>query len=83
MRSSGDAIRPITVRVPAVLHEAAKRLAARRGVSINEVFRIALRRMAEQERFEALRESYDALGCDADSDVEPYVRAQRELARRG
>jgi hypothetical protein len=76
-------IEAITVRLPVGLARTAKRLAARRGVSLNELVRMALREMAEDDRIETLRQGYDALASDADSDVEPYLAAQREIVRRG
>ncbi len=61
-------------------------MAGRRRVSVNALMRKALERMANDERLEALRRGYDALGSDAaeaaEADVEPFLPAQAELARR-
>jgi len=51
---------------------------------MNELLRTALRRMAAEEQAEAMRRGFDALGADAsEADVEPFLRAQREVVKRG
>lgn len=74
----------ITVRLPDRLLRETQRMATRRRSSVNALIRQLLEQAAEQERVALLRSSYDALAEDAgESDVEPYLAAQSEIARRG
>jgi len=84
MQPSDESIGAITVRLPRRLLAAAKHSARRRRLSLNAFVRLALEKMAAEERNERLKESYDALGSDREeADVERFMRAQREAVRRG
>jgi lauroyl/myristoyl acyltransferase len=82
--SKDDAIRQVTLRLPERLLRTARRVAKRRHLSLNALLRTLLEGAAEQERQAILKASYDALGTNlAESDVEPFMPAQAEVARRG
>ena len=84
MQPQIDAIRAVTVRLPARVLSDAKGIAARRHLSFNALVRLALEKMAADERQEQLRASYDTLGSDQDEgDVERYLHAQSDVVRRG
>jgi len=58
--------------------------ARRRRLSLNAFVRLALEKVAAEERNELLKESYDALGSDREeADVGRFMRVQREAVRRG
>ena len=84
MQSTSEPNRQLTLRLPESLLRASRRIARKRGVSVNELLRTALRRMAAEDRADALRKGFDALGADAaEADVEPFLGAQREVVKRG
>lgn len=85
MTTSNDEIetRQLTVRLPATLLSASKRLARRRRTSVNGLIRSLLEDVSRAERERELRRTYDELGADTEADVERYRHAQREVVRRG
>ena len=83
LKAVRDPTRQVSLRLPDALLRQAKAVAKRRGMSLNALLRHALVRMAIEERETVLRESYDALGADPESEVEPFLPAQAEVVRRG
>jgi len=83
MHSRDESVHAITVRLPGRLLAFAKRSARHRSVSLNAFVRLALERMAAEERDARLRASYDALGSDDETNVERFFKAQRQAVRRG
>jgi hypothetical protein len=73
----------VTLRVPRQLLDRGRSLARRRGLSLNALLREALEDALESERQAVLATAYDDLGRDqSESDVEPFLVAQAEVAAR-
>lgn len=68
-----------TLRLPKDLYEKSVKLAKRHRISLNELARKGLQRLAEQDSMRLLRAAYDDVGPDTDSDAEKFFPAQREV----
>jgi hypothetical protein len=69
----------LTVRLPEPVYRAARRLAARQGVSINRLVAEAISEKARQATAARLKRAYDVLAEDAaEYDVERFVGLQAE-----
>ena len=69
----------LTVRLPDQVYRAAKRMADRRGISINRLVQEALAEKAEQSLRQRLRKAYDLLAEDVEeADVENLLAVQAE-----
>jgi hypothetical protein len=69
----------LTLRLPSELYTKSRKLAKRRGVSLNELAREGLQQLAMQEEQAELQIAYDLLGSDDASDVTPFHGAQAEV----
>ena len=74
--------RRITLRLSESTHADLKRLAARRGTSMNQVAVDALARAIKRLEDEELEAGYDALADDEESNVEMFFAAQAEVVLR-
>ncbi len=68
----------LTVRLPAPIYKAAKRLAKMEGISINALVQGAITEKARRSASKRLSAAYAILGDAADSDVESVFAAQVE-----
>lgn len=74
----------LTVRLPAGVYKAAKRLAEREGVSLNRIVQDALAEKAERSVTARVRKAYDVLAGDAaGADVENLLAVQAEVLLDG
>jgi len=78
-----ETTKQLTLRLPAGLYRTAKRLAMRRGVSINKLAQEGIERLADQEMAVKMRVAYEDLSADHDSNVERFLPAQAEVIDRG
>ena len=69
----------LTLRLPPDLYQSSVRLAKRRKMSLNKLAQTGLERLAAEDALTELQAAYDTLGADADSNVEPFLAAQREV----
>jgi hypothetical protein len=70
--------RQVTLRLPDTLYQSVKQLAQERRASINQLAQESLEKLAQEHLAAQMRAAYDALGADAESDVEPFFAAQSE-----
>ena len=72
-------VHSMSIRIPAELQEAARKLAKKRGLSMNSLIRESLERFVEAETSAQWASGFDALGRNPDlADVEPYLEVQAE-----
>lgn len=74
--------RQLTLRLPASIHQHAKRLAKARHVSVNTLILNLLEKLERAEREKELEKAYEFIGQEA-SEVEFAFKAQSEVVRRG
>lgn len=80
----GVARRTFTVRLPGPLYDASATLASEQGISLNELVRQALERVARQAEEGRLYEAFGLLGEDAEeADVDFALPAQSEVVLEG
>ena len=73
-----------TVRLPEAVYKAARRLAAREGVSLNKLVVATLAEKARESTRQRLVEAYELLGEDAaECDAERFIGAQAEALLDG
>lgn len=79
-----SATHSLTVRIPDSVYLAAKKLAAREGVSLNQLVIQALGERARQSVERRLAEAYEVLGQDeAEAEVETFLGIQAEALLDG
>ncbi len=79
-----SATHSLTVRIPDSVYLAAKKLAAREGVSLNQLVIQALGERARQSVERRLAEAYEVLGQDeAEAEVETLIGIQAEALLDG
>ncbi|MFH1737484.1 MAG: hypothetical protein ABIH23_00655 [bacterium] len=72
-------VHSMSIRIPAELQEAARRLAKKRGLSMNSLIREGLERFVESETRAQWASGFDTLGKNPDlATVEPYFEDQAE-----
>ena len=74
-------VRQVTLRVPEATYARVKKLARTRGRSLNQLAVEQLEKLAEEDRQIQLREAYESLGRDSETEVEVFQRAQREVLK--
>ena len=75
--------RQITLRLPEPLYNQIKQLAKQRRVSINRLAQESLEALTRGALEQEMRAAYDSLGAHIDeTDVEPFLAAQREVLER-
>ena len=74
-------IRSINVRLPEKLFEVLRQLAKRRGQSMNKVVEESIRRVADEDRKQSLRNEFARIAKlpAEENDVEFATEAQREV----
>lgn len=79
-----SATHSLTVRIPDSVYLAAKKLAAREGVSLNQLVIQALGERARQSVERRLAEAYEVLGQDeTEAEVETLIGIQAEALLDG
>jgi hypothetical protein len=68
----------LTVRLPDQVYRAARNMADRRGISINKLVQEAIAEKAEKSVEERLRQAYDLLASDSETDAESFFAIQAE-----
>jgi hypothetical protein len=71
------------MRIPNSLYVRAHSLARARRTSVNALMRQLLEDLDRRECEAELAHAYELLGQETESDVEPFLAAQAEVARRG